>query len=141
VLIKGKFTSDALKIFGLADGFHNSSTLLLTSALDGLESDNGGLVGIHGPANRFCLVGLHVVLVKALADIGRELIGWEGCEGDIRVVIHGRGGGLSNHGGGIEPVWSQKFDFLIEESQRLHLLEHLPPARINRKTAIDQIRP
>src|SRR5438093_788865 len=82
VLVKVKLASDALKILGLADRLHDSSTLLLAGALDSLEGNNGGLVGIHGPANRFCLVGLHVVLVKALADIGRELIGWQGSEGD-----------------------------------------------------------
>src|SRR6266545_3795462 len=141
VLVKVKLASDALKILGLAHRFHDSSTLLLASALDGLKGDNGGLVGIQGPANRFCLVGLHVVLVKPLADIGRELIGWKGSEGDIRVVVHRRWGGLLNHGRGIEPVWPHKFDLLVEESQRLHLLEHLHPARINHKTAIDQIRP
>src|SRR2546429_8128163 len=94
VLVKVKLASDALKILGLAHRLHDSSTLLLASTLDGLKGDNGGLVGVHGPANRFCLVGLHVVLVKPLADIGRGLIGWEGCKGDSRGVFTARRCGM-----------------------------------------------
>src|SRR5262245_31192149 len=82
VLVKGKLASDALKVLGLAHRLHDSGTLLLASALDGIEGNDGGLVGIHGPANRFCLVGLHIVLIKTLANIGWELIGWQGSKGD-----------------------------------------------------------
>ena len=42
---------------------------------------------------------------------------------------------------GVEPIWPHKFDFLVEESQRLHLLQHLHAAGIDHKPAIDEIGP
>src|SRR5262249_37619967 len=53
ILVKTKFASHALKISSLAHRLHNGCTVLLASALDGIQCDNGRLVSIHRPANRF----------------------------------------------------------------------------------------
>src|SRR5262245_28956460 len=47
VLVKAKFARHALKIAGLAHRFHDGRPVLLASTLDGIQRDNGGLVGIH----------------------------------------------------------------------------------------------
>src|SRR5215471_15987500 len=52
VLVKAKFASHALKIAGLAHCLHDGRTVFLASALDGIQRDNGRLVGIHRPTNR-----------------------------------------------------------------------------------------
>src|SRR5262245_44841279 len=56
VLIKAKRAGHALKILGLTYSLKNRCAVFRPRPLHGIQGHNGGLIGVHGPANGFALV-------------------------------------------------------------------------------------